>query len=73
MSSDPLIFWRATISSTSPFPAGENEWGIAVLKFRICPCRIRPIFSRLKGLKLHYSKRVFRIQITCQNRLTSRA
>jgi hypothetical protein len=37
-------------------PQENNEWGIVALKFRIRSNRIRPLISRLKGSKLHYSK-----------------
>jgi hypothetical protein len=38
------------------FPEVNNEWGIVALKFRIPSCQIRTTVSRLKNLKLHYSR-----------------
>jgi hypothetical protein len=38
------------------FPQENNEWGIAMLKFRIGLHQISVKFPRLKGLKLQYSK-----------------
>jgi hypothetical protein len=41
------------------FPQKNNEWDIVVLKFWIRSSRIKPLISRLKGFKVHYSKTGF--------------
>jgi hypothetical protein len=56
MISDSRTFLCTTISSTSPFPVREYEWGIVMLKFRTHLYAVNSVVSRLKSWKLCYSK-----------------
>jgi hypothetical protein len=51
-----LIFLFTAMSRIPPFPQGNNGLGIVVLKFRNHFNQTTATVSRLKGLRLHYSK-----------------